>query len=185
MRMCLFAALLLALSVGGSASAHGPGPAPVVVADVSGPTHLDAEGLGLERLDLVLGLVNHARSEARTCGGERFPAVPKVRRDARLDRAARQHALDMARHDYFSHTGRNGSDPGARITRARYRWSSYGENIAAGYPTPRSVVRGWLASEGHCRTIMGRYRDIGIGYAFDLGSAYGGYWVQDFGTRRR
>ena len=57
-----------------------------------------------------------------------------------------------------------------------------GENIAAGQPTPESVVAGWLRSEGHCRNIMNPgFRELGLGFA--QGGTYGTYWVQDFGAQ--
>ncbi len=131
----------------------------------------------------VLALVNEVRSEPQTCGGVRYPAVPPLRRDGRLDEAAGDHARRMATEDFFSHDSPDGSDPGDRISRAGYRWRSYGENIAAGYDDAAAVVQGWLESAGHCRNLMGAFDDIGLGHATDPSSTYGTYWVQDFGTR--
>lgn len=130
----------------------------------------------------VLELVNDARSEARTCGGVRYPAVPPVKSNARLNRAADDFAQLMATEDFFSHDSPDGSDPGDRITDAGYRWRSYGENIAAGYDGAAAVVQGWLESAGHCKNLMGSFADIGLGYAVDPSSTYGTYWVQDFAT---
>ena len=122
-----------------------------------------------------------ARASARRCGGTRYPAAKALKPNHKLDRAAYRHAKDMARHDYFSHTGRNGSDPTERAHAAGYR-SGVGENIAAGYGTVRAVVKGWLNSPGHCSNIMSRqYRHLGSGYAYDS-ATYGSYWVQDFGV---
>jgi uncharacterized protein YkwD len=47
------------------------------------------------------------------------------------------------------------------------------------------VVSGWMASPGHRANILNcRLRNVGIGYGESSGSAYGTYWVQDFGTAR-
>ncbi len=62
--------------------------------------------------------------------------------NAKLTKAAQAHSEDMAAHANMSHTGSDGSAPGDRITRAGYDWSSYGENVAYGYATPR---RSWPA----------------------------------------
>jgi uncharacterized protein YkwD len=70
-----------------------------------------------------------------------------------------------------------------RMSDAGYSGASpWGENIAAGQPTPAEVVDGWMHSPGHCRNIMDPdYHVIGIGYAYDASSSYGHYWTQDFG----
>ncbi|WP_340541068.1 CAP domain-containing protein [Nocardioides sp. GXZ039] len=137
------------------------------------------------RVERVVRIVNRVRARARTCGDTRFAGVPPVRRHAKLERAAGRYARLMASRNFFSHTGPDGSGPGDRITRAGYRWSSYGENIAAGQTTPVAVVQAWVESPGHCEILMGRYAEIGVGYAFDADADYQRYWVLDLGTRRR
>lgn len=137
----------------------------------------------------VFRLTNEARSVARTCGGERYAAAPRLIRNSKLDLAARRHAIDMAKRNYFDHTAPApapyGSSVGDRATAAGYAWSGIGENIAAGYDSPRSVVDGWLRSSGHCANIMRPgYRSLGIGLAYRASSSYGHYWVQNFGTPR-
>ena len=73
-----------------------------------------------------------------------------------LNQAAQAHAEDMATHDYFSHTGLNGSSPGERISATGYVWRTYGENIAYGYASAESVMQGWMNSDGHRGNIKGR-----------------------------
>ena len=133
-------------------------------------------------LDAVYALVNEARSTGQTCGDVRFPAVPPLKRNAELDGAAEDFAQLMAEQDFFSHVAPGGADPGDRITEAGYTWSSYGENIAAGYDTPAEVVQGWLDSPGHCEHLMGKFTHLGLGHADNASSTYGTYWVQDFAT---
>ena len=133
----------------------------------------------------VLSLVNRARSQGHTCGDVRYPAVPVLRVDTRLNNAAVKYARQMAENDFFSHTGLNGSDPGDRIDAEGYDWHTYGENIAAGQTSAAQVVEDWLDSEGHCKNLMnGGFKEIGLGQAFDADSTYGYYWVQDFATAR-
>jgi uncharacterized protein YkwD len=84
----------------------------------------------------------------------------------------------MSDHQSMSHTGSDGSSPGDRITRAGYDWRTYGENVAYGYPTPESVMAGWMSSPGHKANILNcAFKEIGVGMAKD-----GYYWTQDFGA---
>lgn len=130
----------------------------------------------------VLTLTNQARSVARTCGGQWYPAVAPLAWDPILADVALAHSRDMATRNYFSHETPEGQRLGERMALAGYRFTSAGENIAAGYPTPDAVVAAWLASPGHCANLMsGSYKVVGIG--FDTGSGrYGSYWTQDFAT---
>ncbi|MET9691961.1 CAP domain-containing protein [Streptomyces sp. NPDC006514] len=119
----------------------------------------------------VLALVNQERAAA---------GCQAVSLNAKLTKAAQDHSADMASHSNMSHTGSDGSDPGARITRAGYAWSTYGENVAYGYSTPEKVMEGWMNSQGHRENILNcSFKEIGIGLAQP-----GYYWTQDFGTAR-
>ncbi|HKU42400.1 MAG TPA: CAP domain-containing protein [Polyangiales bacterium] len=133
--------------------------------------------------DQVLALTNQRRAAGATCGTTVYPACAALVANTKLREAARCHSLDMATQNYFSHTGLDGSNPGARIAAAGYSATAWGENIAAGYGTPESVVNGWMTSEGHCRNILNcRLLQLGVGYGFDTDSSYDHYWTQDFGT---
>ncbi|MCW2813396.1 MAG: hypothetical protein JWN84_851 [Nocardioides sp.] len=133
----------------------------------------------------VLNLVNVARAVPRTCGDVRFDAARPLTIEAHLTRAADDFAELMATRDFFSHSSPDGSDPGDRITAAGYQWRAYGENIAAGYSEAGAVVQGWIESPGHCKNLMNPgFRHVGLGHAYDAGSRYGSYWVQDFGIPR-
>ncbi|MCP4357833.1 MAG: CAP domain-containing protein [Chloroflexi bacterium] len=128
----------------------------------------------------VLDLVNQERATAG--------CAPLTAND-QLVTAARDHSDDMAVNDFFSHTGSDNSSPGDRIDRQGYRWSRWGENIAAGYSSPASVMNGWMNSPGHRANILNcSYTEIGIGYTYlanDAGSVnYRHYWTQDFATPR-
>ncbi|MFF2365381.1 CAP domain-containing protein [Streptomyces sp. NPDC058122] len=119
----------------------------------------------------VVALVNSERAKA---------GCSPLALNAKLSQAAQAHSADMASHNTMSHTGSDGSDPGQRITRAGYLWSSYGENVAYGYSTPEQVMAGWMASAGHKRNILDcGFKEIGVGVAQP-----GNYWTQDFGTAR-
>ena len=74
----------------------------------------------------------------------------------RLEAAARAHALDMARHGYFSHTGRDGSGVCDRVRAQGYRWCYVAENLAKGQGDLTQVMRGWAQSAPHYRNMMSR-----------------------------
>jgi uncharacterized protein YkwD len=134
---------------------------------------------------LVLALTNQARAHARICGSQRFPGAPPLSLASALTRAARAHSRDMVLRDFFDHTGSDGSTPGERATRAGYRWSMVGENIASGPRTPQEAVAGWLASPEHCANIMtAGFRQMGVAFAVDPTNARVVDWTEDFGAPR-
>ena len=133
----------------------------------------------------VLDLVNQARATPRYCGDTKFNAARPVRWNDALAAASRLHSEDMARNNYFSHEGRDGSHPDQRVERAGYNYRSTGENIAAGQTTPEAAVLVWINSPQHCANLMNPvYTEMGAAFAVDSRSAMGVYWTQEFGTRR-
>lgn len=133
----------------------------------------------------ILALVNEARARPRRCGAESFAATRPLRWSNTLQEAAAGHAADMARHSYFSHTGRDGSTVDDRASRAGYAWRAIGENIAAGQMQADAAVQGWLNSPGHCANLMApAYTEMGAAFAVNTNSSAGIYWVQVFGATR-
>jgi uncharacterized protein YkwD len=133
----------------------------------------------------VLMLANQARSRARRCGGQSFPAAPPLKLVSQLNEAAREHARDMAKHSRLAHEGTDGSTPAIRVSRERYAWRIVGENVASGPTTAEEVMEGWLASPGHCENLMNpRFTDMGIAYVVDSRSESGVYWAQEFAAPR-
>ncbi|MER5260261.1 sigma-70 family RNA polymerase sigma factor [Streptomyces sp. NPDC002855] len=101
--------------------------------------------------------------------------------NSKLGDAAQGHSDDMAERDFFDHTNPDGEDPGDRVTDAGYKWSTYGENIAAGQRTPAAVMDSWMNSSGHRANILNcSFKEIGIGYRQGSG---GPWWTQNFGAR--
>jgi uncharacterized protein YkwD len=104
----------------------------------------------------------------------------------RLTRSAQSHAVDMARNNYFSHTGLNGSSMADRAKGNGYKYFALGENIAAGKATPEGTIRQWMNSSGHRANILNsKFTEIGFGYENAPNSRYRHYWVQVFGTPQR
>jgi uncharacterized protein YkwD len=125
-----------------------------------------------EMRNAVVCLINEQRAKRH---------LPPLRASPRLDRSAQEWTNAMVARRAFTH----GSDFSARITAVGFVWSAAAENIATGYPTPRAVVDGWMASTGHCENILGpMYADVGTGLSrhpvrgFASGEAT---WTQDFG----
>lgn len=127
----------------------------------------------------VFKLVNEARGEARTCGSKSFEAVPPLRWNDRLAAAAQVHSADMVELNYFDHVSPSGSRPEDRVSAQGYVFSSLGENIAAGQPTPAAAMATWLESPDHCSSIMSpTFVDFGAGLA--QGGSFNFYWTQVF-----
>lgn len=126
----------------------------------------------------VVALTNQQRL-AHGCG--------PLTMNSRLRAAAEGHSKDMAVNDFFSHTGSGNSSPWSRILAQGYSYSRAGENIAAGYASPESVVTGWMNSPGHRANILNcGFIHIGVGYYYhqnDTGNVnYRHYWTQVFAS---
>ena len=94
-----------------------------------------------------------------------------LRVDAKLERAARAHSVDMLRQGYFAH-----GLFAARIRGFGIRSNPLGENLAWGtgpYARSRSILDAWLRSPGHRANLLraGFHR---IGLAMPVGS-FAGY----------
>lgn len=134
----------------------------------------------------VLALVNSARAEGRRCGRKRYEATEPLTLSARLNEAALSHARDIATQGTVSHRGSDGSNSGERIRRAGYAWRASGENVAAGQRDAEAVVADWLASPGHCATLMGpQYVETGVAFALAPSTELGIYWTQVFASPSR
>ena len=132
----------------------------------------------------LLDLINTARAEPRQCGTQAFTATAPLSWNDTLAGAANSHTRNMANGNFFDHLDPDGRTPGDRAELAGYIAKNIGENIAAGLDTPRKVVDGWLASPGHCATLMNpQFRDLGAAYAMDPKSDAGIYWTGLFGTQ--
>ena len=85
----------------------------------------------------------------------------------------------------YSHTRPDGTSCKTVIAGAnRY----IGENIAAGYITPKDVVTGWMNSAGHRANILNpNFEELGVGYIHvdNDPNIYCNYWVQIFRGKYR
>ena len=140
-----------------------------------------ADGVGAAgAAEALFAAINAARSVTRRCGGaQEHAAAPPLRRSAALDDAAILHARDIAQRGALGHDGADGSTAAERVALAGYRWSTVGENVAAGQRQPEETVDTWLASPGHCKNLMDpRFRDTGVAVAVNEDDDRVIYWVQ-------
>ena len=77
----------------------------------------------------------------------------QVTRSAAADRAARIHAEDMARNNFFSHRGSDGTDGPQRISRAGCG-GFRAENIAEGSFNEKTVLQAWMNSPSHRASML-------------------------------
>lgn len=172
-------------------------PEPIAIVSAPAEDSLIGGVGGADYVEQVAELVNQERWD----NGQ----LPPLKLNALLNDAADTHSTNMAERDFFAHCDLDtGDGPGDRISDAGYNWSSYGENIAAGYSTPESVMSTWMQSSGHRNNILSTTRrELGVGYVYQSGDAgnirrdlngdcvadsfgngpYSRYWTQVFGRR--
>lgn len=147
---------------------------------VSGQSSLHTSNADFK--DQFLQRINRIREKGCNCGTAYMHPVPPLVWNDQLTVTAKGHALDMARHNYFSHESRDGRTLKDRAVNAGYNYKGYqsfaiGENIAEGQQSIDEVMTGWFKSVGHCKNLMNPdFKEVGI---FE----YNHYWVQDFGGR--
>jgi uncharacterized protein YkwD len=123
--------------------------------------------------------------------------LAKLRESTALDRAARQHSLEMGRLGYFGHDSASGAQFWQRIrhfyTAGGYSYWTAGENLVWASPdlSATGAMNSWISSPPHLANLLsGKWRQIGIS-AVGVRRApgvYGGRRVTiitaDFGARR-
>lgn len=121
----------------------------------------------------VLALTNQERQQA---------GRPALAWHAAASQVAYDHCLYQQGQGSISHSGPGGNSPGDRLSDASISWSTAGENVAVGQPTPAAVVQAWVNSSGHyANMINGSFTHIGIGCQEGAGGIYGGpWWTQVF-----
>ncbi|MCR5202090.1 MAG: CAP domain-containing protein [Lachnospiraceae bacterium] len=120
----------------------------------------------------VLKLVNKERvKRGRT----------RLKLNERLCVAAYVRSKEIVR--YFSHDRPSGKSFSTVFTKYGIKYYYAGENIAAGYDTPKKVMYGWMHSKGHKKNILKKeYKYFGCGYYYKSSATYRYYWSQEFGA---
>lgn len=120
----------------------------------------------------MLGWINEARA------GEHLEPLTG---DARLAEVAEAHSLDMASHNFFSHTSPTTGSPGDRAAQGQIAYRSLAENIALNRSV-RAANDALFASPGHRSNLLDpALRRVGIGI---VRGRDGFYVTQLFATLR-
>jgi uncharacterized protein YkwD len=101
----------------------------------------------------VVEAVNQARSKTEKPPLKVSPLLAKVAQSVAQELAA------------LGDLGKAESTYAARVREAGYRYQLLGEAAASGQLTPGQVVEDWLDSPVHRENFLGKFREIGVGYA--------------------
>lgn len=127
--------------------------------------------------ELLLELINDRRSKGCKCGDVLMAPAPAVTWNEKLEKAAWLHSKEMSDSAYFSHTGRNGSNPGNRISKMGYKWKVYEENIALGILTEKTLIEGLMGSLVHCKAMMNpKVNETAV-------ALYKNFWTQELAVK--
>lgn len=129
-----------------------------------------------EQYKTILALTNTTRSDHRITA---VAVAPK------LDVSAQDKANDMAKYQYFSHSGPDGHTLAYFLDRAGYNYTVAGENLAVGFSDPQALVDAWIKSPKHYANLVDPdFIEVGIGLESGV---YRGepavYVAQHFGSR--
>ena len=110
--------------------------------------------------------------------------------DRRLDAAARAHAEDMVRRDFFDHRSPDGRGMQDRAASVGYPWRTLAENLGAGLSSPEQTADAWMTSPAHRTNMLSPdHLQIGVGYARAPQTGkrprYSHYWVIVVGAPAR
>ncbi len=110
--------------------------------------------------------------------------IKAVAIDGRAQTAAQKHSTYQASIKNMQHDGiYPPSSPsklsaGTRLTKAGYKWTTWGENVAAGQTSCKLVMGAWMNSAGHKKNILNpAFKNIGVAAA--KGSNGVIYWTMD------
>jgi len=121
---------------------------------------------------IEMEVVNIVNSERQKAG------LAPLQYSSELSNVARAKSQDMASKNYFSHTSPTYGDPFSMMKSFGIKYKTAGENIAKGYSSAQSVMKGWMNSSGHKANILNpSFGKIGVGYVNINGTTY---WTQMF-----
>lgn len=180
---------------------HDPLPPPL-------PTQPDAPLPRALEVRAMNGTPSYEQQVVELVNQERWSngSLPPLKQVDLLHNSSGLHSANMAQRDFFAHCDPDtGTSAGDRMQDAGYSWTTWAENIAAGYSTPADVMAGWMGSSGHRANILSTsVREIGVGYEYQSGDTatvrldptgdcnadsfnngpWYHYWTQNFGSRQ-
>lgn len=96
-----------------------------------------------------------------------------------LSNLARLKSKDMSDNNYFSHQSPKYGSAFDMMKSNGIKYKTAGENIAKGYSSAQSVVRGWMNSQGHRENILNpSFNTLGVGAHTSSNGTI--YWTQMF-----
>lgn len=129
----------------------------VLLAAIAPDTATARSALDMRRAVALRDALNRVRA------GRRLHALVL---EAHLMRAAQNHATELGRRGTLDHRGLDGEEMDGRARRLGYVFVAIGETLSSGSGDPRQVIRRWLQSPPHRRTITSRdYVHMGVGFA--------------------
>jgi uncharacterized protein YkwD len=178
-----FLAMMMVMLVGCSVSANNRQIAPVAqsahVVQVASANEGGSSCASANFQSDVLSRINRLRAAGAVCGGVSYPPAGALRWSDKLQHAASAHSHDMAQHNFFNHkSATNGTTLSERLRSVGYKYQSAGENIGAGQTSVEQVIAIWIASPGHCVTLMkANFVDLGVSCKLNTNSYYKTYWT--------
>jgi uncharacterized protein YkwD len=112
----------------------------------------------------IISLINTARADV---------GLPALTANAQLAAFAQNHTEDMAFNNFLSHDGSNGSFADRMVA-----YGIFSEILAIG--TPQNAMDQWHRDEHWDFVLNAGTTQIGVGYAYNSCSDYGGYFTVDF-----
>ncbi len=195
-RTGLLVAAAIMLGCWSIASAQSIGTSAASAADIARDAARNAERVAANQISAearqrAAAMINNLRAKLDSCGEDgmlglnnstpaQIPARPPLRHNPALELAASNHAVAMARQQFFNHTDPQGRTVGQRVKRMGYRWRVVGENLAAGQQTVGDTVQSWLLSQSHCNILIDpRFTEFGIARvnATNPSDRYRSYWT--------
>lgn len=109
--------------------------------------------------------------------------LPPLAINEKLRNAARMKSEDMVTRRYFSHYAPDGTTPWSWITKAGYKYTYAGENLAIRFNNSYAIEKAWLNSPTHRENILNpNYHDTGLLVVNDTSSSIPSLFVvQMFG----
>lgn len=105
--------------------------------------------------------------------------LPALQWDENVKETARNHSMDMAENNYFSHTNQIGLSPFDRMKADDIFFSLAGENLASGQFSSIFAHVGLMNSLGHRENILrADFQFLGVGVAFNTESQP--YYTENF-----
>ncbi|WP_085993247.1 CAP domain-containing protein [Oceanobacillus senegalensis] len=133
------------------------------------PSKLLMEGFEYQLFDLTnAARVNHE--------------LPVLTWEESLRKTARDHSVDMADNNYFSHTNLEGLSPFDRMKEDDIVFQLAGENLAVGQTSSIFAHEGLMNSQGHRENILKEeFESLAVGVAFNNDSQP--YYTENFITK--